>query len=154
MYLYDYVLIFALDEEFTQFKRALSLFKSKIDPETNYHSHLQQYELQHEIDILLNVEDNKAFRIYATTQHIAGMVSADICTTKLIETYRPKNVVLLGIAANLDRDVVHGSVLIADFVTAYQQGKLVSCPLSLALHNGNGRCFRAMYNTYTFKRYK
>lgn len=124
MYLYDYVIIFALESEFEQFKCALSAYKSNLlDNPDNYMTFYNSYKNKSEIDEFVMVKGNKKFKIFATTQNMTGMVSAGICATKLIADYRPQNLVLLGIAAGFEQE--YGSVLIADFVTAYQQGKLI-----------------------------
>jgi nucleoside phosphorylase len=65
------------------------------------------------------------FRFYAASQLSPGMVSSAVLATKMIERYRPKYLVMLGIAAGFPgRNVRPASVLIATFVTDYQKGKI------------------------------
>jgi nucleoside phosphorylase len=113
MYLYDFVIVFALEEEFEQFKHALCVYRNKKGD-------LDRYKKLTEIDEVLIIQ-NKKFKIYATTLTKQGMVYAGICATKLIEKYRPKHIVILGIAGGYGQEF--GSVLIADFVFPFQQGK-------------------------------
>lgn len=66
----------------------------------------------------------KPFRFYAGSQLYPGMVSAATLATKMIQRYKPRYIVMLGIAAGFaDKKMHPGSVLIADFVANYQQGK-------------------------------
>jgi nucleoside phosphorylase len=68
---------------------------------------------------------DKPFLFYASYQTDPGMVSAAILSTKMIELYRPKYIVMLGVAAGFeDRRMPFGSILIADWVANYQKGKI------------------------------
>jgi nucleoside phosphorylase len=113
MYFYDFVIIFALQEEFEQFKNALSEYTGKKYGLPCFNS---------EIDDIITTPEGKSFSIFATTQVLNGMVSSAICATKHILEYKPQYIVLLGIAAGFD--LPFGTVMIAEYVFAYQQGSL------------------------------
>ena len=127
MYLYDYAILFALREEFLQFVKALCVYKCEASTDANerhsdYFACYKDYENISEIDEEITIK-NKKFKIFATIQRHPGMVSASICTSRLIREFRPKHIVLLGIAAGFEGREF-GSPLIADYVFVYQQGKL------------------------------
>lgn len=140
MYFYDFVVIFALKEEFDQFKHALCVYRNK-------ENEIRKYENLSEIDEIVEV-NNKKFKLFATVLTKQGMVFSSIFATKLIYMYRPKYIILLGIAAGFDKRE-YGSILIADFVFPYQQGKLAGGKL---LTDGGGinlkNNLRAVFNNH------
>lgn len=92
----------------------------------------------------------KTFYFYAASQVSPGMVSAATLATRMIEHYRPQYIVMLGIAAGFKGNrMPKGSVLIADFVADYQQGKMTNegfkrngtgTPLDAKLRGDLDRC--------------
>jgi nucleoside phosphorylase len=111
----DFVIITALPEEFDQLEKAIARLQGKLE-EVGNNSGIYKGEIG-------TVE--KSFRFYAASQKYPGMVSGATLATRMIERYRPKHIVMVGIAAGFEaKKTPLGSVLIADFVANYQQGKI------------------------------
>ncbi len=74
--------------------------------------------------------DGKTYKIVCAKQDKMGMTSAAVTTMKLIEGFRPRYVIMVGIAAGIALDSgssqMYGDVLVADTVWDYSSGKYVS----------------------------
>ena len=74
--------------------------------------------------------DGKTYKIICAKQDKMGMTSAAVTTMKIIEQFRPKYVIMVGIAAGIALDdesnQMYGDVLVADIVWDYSSGKYVS----------------------------
>jgi nucleoside phosphorylase len=108
-----FVIITAIPEELRQFKEAVSRLNGKLDDIDG--SGVHKGELK---------QGAKSFTFYAACQFSPGMTSAAILAARMIDLYRPRYIVMVGIAAGFDRKLAPGSVLIADGVANYQQGKV------------------------------
>jgi nucleoside phosphorylase/CheY-like chemotaxis protein len=69
---------------------------------------------------------NKRLKVVAATSHQMGMTSSAILSMKLIENFRPKYLVMTGIAAGVHGISNIGDILISDLSWDYGSGK-VSC---------------------------
>lgn len=77
-----------------------------------------------ETEIITN--DNEKLRIIATTSTAMGLTAAAIATTQLILQYKPKLVIMIGIAAGTRAgDKQFGDILVADPSVDYMTGKVV-----------------------------
>jgi nucleoside phosphorylase len=74
----------------------------------------------------LITDSSKTLRVVATTSSSMGLTAASIVTTQLILQFRPRIVVMVGIAAGTkDGGKQFGDVLIADPSVDYNSGKVV-----------------------------
>jgi|SRR5215208_3467516 len=114
----DIAIITALPEELTEFRRAFLDLTGR---------HLTQVEEDPYVLRGHLPKASKSLLIFAAHQHEPGMVSAAALATRMIACYAPQYLVMLGIAAGIQRPGVKlGDVLIADFVSNYQAGKAFS----------------------------
>lgn len=74
--------------------------------------------------------DGKTHKIICAKQDKMGMTSAAVTTMKIIEQFRPRYIIMVGIAAGIalddDSNQMYGDVLVADIVWDYSSGKYVS----------------------------
>jgi nucleoside phosphorylase len=74
----------------------------------------------------ITADSGEKLKVVATTSTSMGLTAASIVTTQLIMQYRPKIVVMIGIAAGTrDGNKQFGDVLIADPSVDYNSGKVV-----------------------------
>lgn len=114
----DIVIITALREEFEEFRKAFVDFT-----DTN----LVQVEDDPFVFKGRLPQKHNSFLIFAAHQPEAGIISASVLATRMIDRYLPRYLVMLGIAAGLQKPGVdYGDVLIAKYVSHYQEGKVFS----------------------------
>ena len=74
--------------------------------------------------------DGKSLKVITAKQSEMGMTAAGVLTTKMIAYFRPKYVMMVGIAAGIayknDVDQIYGDVVVPDVVWDYSSGKFVS----------------------------
>lgn len=74
----------------------------------------------------LNTAAGRKLDVVATTSTSMGLTAASIVTTQMIMQYRPRVVIMIGIAAGTrDGDKEFGDVLVADPSVDYNSGKVV-----------------------------
>ena len=73
------------------------------------------------------VKDGKHQRIITAQQSVMGMTAATVLTMKAIETFRPKYVIMSGIAAGTGDEArqIYGDVIVPDVIWDYSTGKFV-----------------------------
>jgi|GEM_PF-4288474 len=114
----DIAVITALPEELAEFHRAFEDLTGNDLTPVEDDPHVLRGHLP---------KRSKPFLIFAAHQHSPGMVSAAALATRMITRYAPQYLVMLGITAAFQRPGVKlGDVLIADFVSNYQDGKVFS----------------------------
>ena len=76
------------------------------------------------------IRDGQVYKIITARSSEMGMTSAGVLTTKMISAFRPKYVIMVGIAAGVankgDVDQIYGDVVVPDVVWEYSSGKFVS----------------------------
>ncbi|QNM05333.1 5'-methylthioadenosine/S-adenosylhomocysteine nucleosidase family protein [Qiania dongpingensis] len=70
--------------------------------------------------------DGKHFRLVTAQQEEMGMPAAVSLSHKLIERFRPRYLIMPGIAAGIGAEQIFGDVIAADTVWNYSYGKFVS----------------------------
>jgi nucleoside phosphorylase len=114
----DIAVITALPEEFEEFRKAFRDFTS---------TDLVQVEDDPFVFKGRLPQKHKSFLVYAAHQPEPGIISASVLATRMIDRYAPRYLVMLGIAAGFQRPGVdYGDVLIAKYVSHYQEGKVFS----------------------------
>lgn len=115
----DVGIVIALKEEFTEFFNEIKTrSKSLRDEETGRYYYQFEYT---------NVDSNQQYQCIATFAGEMGSVKAGLITQRLISQWKPRTLVMLGIAAALSKDVHIGDVVIASQVDAYlENSKAIS----------------------------
>lgn len=111
----DFVVITALKKEFKQLLNVVTELNGKYQP------------IKGKLGIYMGElpTGGKSLRFCAAHQKKMGMVSAAILSTQMIRDFKPKYIVMLGFAATAIPDEErHCSVLIADYVANYEEGKI------------------------------
>lgn len=74
--------------------------------------------------------NGKTFKVVTARQNEMGMTAAGILTMKMISLFRPKYMIMVGIAAGVAYkhavDQIYGDVVVPDVVWDYSSGKFVS----------------------------
>ncbi len=72
-------------------------------------------------------KDGERYRIVTAQQSVMGMTAATVLTMKAIEAFKPKYVVMSGIAAGTGDDAkqIYGDVIVPDVIWDYSTGKFV-----------------------------
>ena len=74
--------------------------------------------------------DGKTFKVVTARQSEMGMTAAGVLTMKMITAFKPKYVIMVGIAAGVAHknvvDQIFGDVVVPDVVWDYSSGKFVS----------------------------
>ena len=72
----------------------------------------------------------KTLKVVTARQREMGMTAAGVLTMKLISLFRPKYVIMVGIAAGVAKqkieEQIYGDVIVPDVVWDYASGKFVS----------------------------
>lgn len=88
------------------------------------------FQKDDDTQVYYTAKDSKGRNLYAARQDEMGMTAAATLTMKLVEHFRPKYVVMPGIAAGVLDDSnglqMYGDVVLADMVWNYSNGKYVS----------------------------
>lgn len=86
------------------------------------------------------MRDNTFYKVVTTQQNAMGMTAAAALSMKLIEHFRPRYLIAVGIAAGVAlKDVeeqIYGDVVVADEIWDYSTGKFVS-PKESEIRYGN-----------------
>ncbi len=107
----DVGIVIALREEFAEFYNEIKTrCKAFRDEETGRY----YYQFEH-----TSMDSKDQYRCIATFAGEIGLVKASLITQRLISQWRPRTLVMLGIAAALSKDVRIGDVVIASQVDAY-----------------------------------
>ncbi len=119
-HLYDIGIICALEQpEFSAVRDALGGEKSWKQVGNAKFPHLYR-------SCETTADDGSTLKIVGTTSSSMGLTAASIVTTQLIMQYRPRIVVMIGIAAGTrDGSKDFGDVLVADPSVDYNSGKVV-----------------------------
>lgn len=72
-------------------------------------------------------KDGKRHRIITAQQSVMGMTAASVLTMKAIESFRPKYIIMSGIAAGTGDEAkqIYGDVIVPDVIWDYSTGKFV-----------------------------
>ena len=74
--------------------------------------------------------DGKRFKVVTARQSEMGMTAAGVLTMKMISVFRPRYVIMVGIAAGIayknDVDQIYGDIVVPNVVWDYSSGKFVS----------------------------
>ncbi len=109
----DVGIVIALKEEFTEFFNEIKTrYKSLRDEESGRYYYQFEYT---------NVDLNQHYQCMTTFVGEMGAVKAGLLTQRLISQWKPRTLVMLGIAAALSKDVHIGDVVIASQVDAYME---------------------------------
>jgi Nucleoside phosphorylase len=107
--------------EFPEFSSVISAFN---DQEWHELSNAKFTHVYRETNIISN--DGKSLRVIGTTSTSMGLTAAAIATTQLIMQFKPRIVIMVGIAAGTrSGDKQFGDVLTADPSIDYNSGKVV-----------------------------
>jgi nucleoside phosphorylase len=120
-YDYDIAIVCALEEpEFTAVQHAMGgPTKWKVVSNAGY-PHVYR-------EAILKADSGKKLRVVATTSTSMGLTAAAIATTHLVLQFRPRLVVMVGIAAGTRSGKKQfGDVLVADPSIDYMSGKIVN----------------------------
>lgn len=86
------------------------------------------------------MKDGKKHKVVTARADTTGMTAAAVLTVKLIEYFRPKYLIMVGIAAGIALpntvEQMYGDVIVADVIGSYAEGKFVS-PSDSSIHIGN-----------------
>ena len=84
----------------------------------------------------------KTFKVVTARQGEMGMTAAGVLTMKMISVFRPKYVIMVGIAAGVAYknavDQIYGDVVVPDVVWNYSSGKFVSSKRAQVSFGGVG----------------
>lgn len=71
--------------------------------------------------------DNRDYRLVTAQQDVMGMTSSTVLCAKIIAQFRPRYLIMCGIAAGIGRGTEHiyGDILVPDVVWDYTTGKFV-----------------------------
>ncbi len=76
------------------------------------------------------LRDGKSLKVVTANQSEMGMTAAAVLTMKMISLFKPKYVIMVGIAAGVAHynsvDQIYGDVIVPDVVWDYSSGKFVS----------------------------
>lgn len=75
---------------------------------------------------LFRGRDKKEVRVAAAAQNEMGMTDCAVLTTQLILRYRPKHLIMVGVAAGNPEKTKIGDIAIPDTIYNYQSGKLTN----------------------------
>lgn len=75
----------------------------------------------------LFMRDNRKYRLITAQQDVMGMTSSALLCAKVISIFRPRYLIMCGIAAGIGEgiDNIYGDILIPDTVWDYSTGKFV-----------------------------
>ena len=80
------------------------------------------------------VRGRKTFKVVSARQSEMGMTAAGVLTMKMISVFRPRYVIMVGIAAGIAHknavDQIYGDVVVPNVVWDYSSGKFVSAQRS------------------------
>lgn len=86
--------------------------------------------------------NGKTFKVVTARQSEMGMTAAGVLTMKMISVFRPKYVIMVGIAAGVAHrnivDQIYGDVVVPDVVWDYSSGKFVSSRRARVTFGGVG----------------
>ena len=93
--------------------------------------------------------DGKRLKVVMARQSEMGMIAAGVLTMKMIAAFRPKYVIMVGIAAGIAYknavDQLYGDVVVPDVVWDYSSGKFVSAQRADVTFGGVGFIPRPHY---------
>jgi nucleoside phosphorylase len=107
----DVGIVIALREEFTEFYKEI---KDQCQPLQDAETGRYYYHFEH-----ASANANYKYQCVATFAGDMGSVKAGLLTQRLISQWKPRTLVMLGIAAALSKDVQLGDVIVASQVDAY-----------------------------------
>lgn len=88
------------------------------------------------------IRKGKTYKIVTARSGEMGMTAAGILTMKMISVFRPKYVIMVGIAAGVaykkNVDQIYGDVVVPDVVWDYSSGKFVSAKRASVTFGGVG----------------
>lgn len=73
---------------------------------------------------------SKRFKIVTAQQDEMGMTAASNLCSKMIELFRPRYLIMTGIAAGIGDEQIYGDVIIPDVIWNYSSGKFVSADIA------------------------
>lgn len=108
----DYVLIFALDKELKAFLRRLPEYETR------------QTDIVYHKARVLGAGRRKPYQVVALGLPRMGNYEATAATTRAIDVWKPRHVLLGGITGGVKRGGVRlGDIIVADLIVGYEPGK-------------------------------
>ena len=114
-YNYDVAIITAVDVEEASVKRLYDDWKKIKLPDDSQ----AYFEASF-------VRDGVKRKVIAARQREMGMTAASHLASKLIDIFRPRYLIMTGIAAGIGADQIYGDVIVPDIIWNYASGKFVS----------------------------
>jgi len=114
-YIYDVAIVTAVDIEEESVKRLYENWKEVRLPGDN--------QVYYEASF---VKDGITRRLIASKQSEMGMTAASHLASKIINGFRPRYLIMTGIAAGIGAEQIYGDVIIPDVIWNYAAGKFVS----------------------------
>ena len=114
-YIYDVAIVTAVDIEEESVKSLYDSWK-----EINQHDDNQIY---YEAAF---VKDGVQRRVITAKQKEMGMTAASHLASKIINKFRPRYLIMTGIAAGIGAEQIYGDVIVPDVIWNYASGKFVS----------------------------
>ena len=72
------------------------------------------------------MKDGVRRRVITAQQNEMGMTAAAMLTSRIIHEFRPRYLIMTGIAAGIGADQIYGDVIVPDVIWNYASGKFVS----------------------------
>lgn len=114
-YLYDVAIITAVDIEEESVKRLYDSWKEIELPEDS--------QIYYETSFL---KDGINRHLITAKQNEMGMTAASHLASKIINEFRPRYIIMTGIAAGIGAEQIYGDVIVPDVIWNYASGKFVS----------------------------
>ncbi len=114
-YIYDVAIITAVDIEEASVKRLYSEWK-ELKPSNDSQTYYETAFLK----------DGKERKVITAKQGEMGMTAASHLASKIITKFRPRYLLMTGIAAGIGADQIYGDVIVPDVIWNYAAGKFVS----------------------------
>lgn len=118
-YNYDVAIITAVKIETESVKRLYESWSEiKLDDDSQLY-----YETSFE-------KDGVKRRVLTAQQTEMGMTAASHLASKIVNTFRPRYLIMTGIAAGIGTDQIYGDVIVPDVIWNYSAGKFVSAEIA------------------------
>lgn len=111
-YLYDFAIITAL-------------YSPELDAVKQVFPYFKQINIQGDTSYYFEVEQTDGKKILLATDDQMGMVAMSQFTEKIIQTFRPRNICMCGIAAGVKGEVNLGDIMVSKESWNYDSGKIV-----------------------------
>ncbi len=114
-YIYDVAIVTAVDIEEESVKRLYDSWSEIKQPGDN--------QIYYETKF---IKDGIERRVITAKQNEMGMTAASHLASKIINKFRPRYLIMTGIAAGIGAEQIYGDVIVPDIIWNYASGKFVS----------------------------